>query len=140
MLLGRRTNLQTAARRGLAALVVFVSLLLPVASMAARQAADWAGGTNCGMACCKRTGHCCCRMPKPATPSGLALATPRCPAGCGASVQAGQSGSDLFRPAERPCAVFVAAASPLPMREAGRHTSSWKVPSLWQRPPPAFLS
>ena len=139
MLLGKRAILQRTARRALTALVAFVSLLLPVASMAARQAADWVGGTNCGMACCKRTGHCCCRMPKPATPLGPLLATPGCPHGCGASVQAGQSGSDLFRPAELAFAVHVVAASPLQMREAGRRTSSWKVPSLWQRPPPSSL-
>jgi hypothetical protein len=140
MLLGKRAILHSAARRALTALVAFVSLLLPVATMAARQAADWAGGDTCGMACCKRTGHCCCRMPKPATPLGPLLATPGCRHGCGASAQAGQSGSDLFRPAELPFAVHVVAASSLPMREAGRRTSSWKVPSLWQRPPPTFLS
>ncbi len=139
MLLGRRTNLQTAVRRALTALVVFVFLLLPVASLAARQAADWAGGTNCGMACCKRAGHCCCHKPKPATPLGPALATLGCPHGCGASVQAGQSGSDLFRPTELPFAVHVAAASRLPIREAGSHASTWQAPSLWQRPPPSSL-
>ena len=139
MLLGKRAILHSAARGALTALVVFVSLLLPVASMAARQAADWAGGTNCGMACCKHRGRCCCRMPKPATPLGPALATPGCPHGCGASVQAGQSGSDLFRPAELPFAVHVVAASPLPMREAGRHPAFWLVASLWQRPPPSSL-
>jgi hypothetical protein len=139
MLLGKQAILQRAARRALAALVVFVSLLLPVASLAARQAADWAGGTNCGMACCKRTGRCCCRMPKPATPLGPLLAAPGCPHGCGASVQPGQSGSDLFRPAESPFAVHAVAAGSLPMPEAGRRTSSWNVPSLWQRPPPSSL-
>jgi hypothetical protein len=78
-------------------------------------------------------------MPKPAPPLGPVLATPQCPAGCGAAVQPGQSGSDLFRPAELPFAVHVVAASPLQMREAGLHPSSWKVPSLWQRPPPFSL-
>lgn len=137
MLLGSRATLQSVTRRALTALVACVCLLMPVASVAARQAADWAGGgETCGMACCKRTGHCCCRMPKPAAPLGPALATPQCPAGCAASVQPGQFGSGLFRPVEPPFAIYVFAASLLPIREAGNHTSTWQVPSLWQRPPP----
>lgn len=139
MQLGTRAILQSVARRALSALLAGVCLLLPVAALAARQAAGWTGAGTCGMACCKRSGHCCCRKPKPA-PSGPVLTTPGCPAGCAAPLQPGQSGAGLFLPAERPSADYPTAPKLLAKREPGSRKSAWRLASLRQRPPPGLLS
>lgn len=137
MLLGTQAFVRSMARRALTALLAVVCLLVSVAPLAARQVADWTGGVTCGMACCKRTGHCCCHKPRQAAPaSGAAFAARTCPAGCGSSALPTQSGSNLFQPANLSMAVLAARARALQGRAASSHESSWQLPSLWQRPPP----
>jgi len=138
MSLGKRKCLRRVASRAVSALLVVVSLLAPLPSIAARQASGWLNGRTCRMACCKQRGRCSCRMSLLETTSGPAFVAVRCFSEQGASAQPGQFSSDLFRPAERLLSASPLAVSPVPASNAGSHDSTWQGPSLWQRPPPFF--
>jgi hypothetical protein len=129
-----------AARRLLGAILAFAVQALPAAPLLAAQATELAGVKTCQMACCRRSGHCCCsRRPNDAAQAKLVLTAPGCPSGCGTLAQLSPIGPGLFEASE---SCWNASPAVAPAGEAiSQHTQrDSRESALWQRPPPPSLS
>jgi len=118
--------------RLLAPLLLLVSLLAPLALPALLLQAD-----TCGMACCKRSGVCCCRKAKAAKSRGPVLqAASRCGANCGRLPALPRLVAAIPARAALPGSTL-AAAPARPGSSSRVHPSSSLPFALFQRPPPS---
>jgi len=125
-----------AAMRQLACLAMLAALLVP--SLLAALPLSQSHSTCCGMACCKRTGACCCHRSKGHVHGGMQWkAGAKCSGGCGAA--------SVAAPVVTLQAVLQASrnAAPILTRAAYQGLASHTLRfagagfSLFGRPPPA---
>jgi hypothetical protein len=113
-----------------AALLLAVFLAGPLAS-----AAGFAGGTGCGMRCCKASRGCCHHQTNPA--GGGVTAAWKCPGGCGQLPAVSRLWPSAAAPARGVVLNADAAAFAAAVIAAPDLASSGFQFSLFGRPPPA---
>ncbi|MBL8211041.1 MAG: hypothetical protein JNK87_10035 [Bryobacterales bacterium] len=93
------------------------------------------------MACCKRSRHACCKRKAQAKVGNPTLeAAPPCGTKCAKCCQASPSASPIVASRAPHVVARVEQITPLLLAGTGRLRPSPRSTSLFQRPPPPFLS